>query len=145
LVFFVLPPGLALGFLAVQLAVFGLYLGGSFVPNHVGMPVLPNQHGLDYLRKQVITSRNLTGGRIMSTITGGLSLQIEHHLFPGMARPNLWRVRPLVRSHCAELGLPYTQMSLIAAFGHVIRHLNRVGLANGAEFRCPIVDECGRG
>ncbi|HEY7816500.1 MAG TPA: fatty acid desaturase, partial [Nakamurella sp.] len=31
-----LPPGLAAAFLGVQLAVLGLYLGGSFAPNHKG-------------------------------------------------------------------------------------------------------------
>jgi hypothetical protein len=37
LVFLVLPPEKAFAFLAVQLAVFGLYMGSSFAPNHVGM------------------------------------------------------------------------------------------------------------
>ena len=144
LVFSVLPFGLACGFLAVQLGTFGLCLGGAFVPNHVGMPVLPTRHGYDYLRKQAITSRNLTGGALMSTLTGGLSLQIEHHLFPGMARPNLLAARPLVRARCEALGIPYTEVSLTAAFARVIKHLNDVGVGRGAEFRCPVVDECGR-
>ena len=38
LVFHVLPPGKAVAFLAMQLAVFGLYMGPSFAPNHVGVP-----------------------------------------------------------------------------------------------------------
>jgi fatty acid desaturase len=144
LVFLALPVGLAFAFLAVQLAVFGVYIGGSFLPNHVGMPVLTPGHGLNYLRKQVITSRNLSGGRVMSTLTGGLSLQIEHHLFPGMARPNLWAARRIVRSHCSRLGLTYTELSMPAAVAFVIRYLNRVGLAAGAKFRCPLTEECGR-
>ena len=36
--FAVLPPEKAAAFLAVQLAVFGLYMGSSFAPNHIGMP-----------------------------------------------------------------------------------------------------------
>jgi hypothetical protein len=36
----VLPPGKAVAFLAVQLAVFGLYMGSSFAPNHIGMPLV---------------------------------------------------------------------------------------------------------
>jgi fatty acid desaturase len=144
LVFAVLPPGLAAAFLAVQLGVFGLYLGGSFVPNHVGMPVLERTHGLDYLRKQVLTSRNLRGGAFASTLTGGLSLQIEHHLFPGMARPNLLKARPIVLAHCAALGIPYTETSTTAAWRRVIAHLNEVGATAGARFRCPVTEECGR-
>jgi fatty acid desaturase len=144
LVLWVLPVGLAFAFLGVQLAVFGLYIGGSFLPNHVGMPVLTDGHGLDYLRKQVTTSRNLSGGPLMSTLTGGLSLQIEHHLFPGMARPNLWAVRPIVQAHCERLGLTYTELTPIAAVAAVVQHMNRVGLSAGAQFRCPLTDECGR-
>jgi fatty acid desaturase len=143
LVLAVLPVGLALAFLGVQLAVFGVYLGGSFVPNHVGMPVLEQRHGLDFLRKQALTSRNLAGGALMSTLTGGLSLQIEHHLFPGMARPNLLRARPIVQAHCRRLGVPYTELSVPAAWARVLRHLNEVGTTAGA-FRCPVAEECGR-
>ena len=144
LVLAVLPPGLAIAFLAVQLAVFGLYLGVSFVPNHVGMPLVPAEQRLDYLSKQVRTSRNLRGGRLASAATGGLSLQIEHHLFPGMPRPNLLRVRPLVREHCARNGLPYTELTLPGAFAVVVAHLNRVGLAAGRRMECPIAEQCGR-
>ena len=143
LVFWTLPIGLAFAFLGTQLAVFGLYLGGTFLPNHVGMPVLTAGHGLNYLRKQVTTSRNLTGGRTMSTLTGGLSLQIEHHLFPGMARPNLWAARPIVRAHTEALGLTYTELPPTAALATVIQHMNRVGLAAGKQFRCPLTEDRG--
>ena len=39
-VFLVLPLGMAFAFLGVQLAVFGLYMGASFAPNHKGMPIV---------------------------------------------------------------------------------------------------------
>ena len=40
-VFLVLPPGMAAAFIGVQLAVFGLYMGSAFAPNHKGMPIVP--------------------------------------------------------------------------------------------------------
>jgi hypothetical protein len=40
LVFLVLSPGKAAGYPAVELAVFGFYLGSSFAPNHIGMPLV---------------------------------------------------------------------------------------------------------
>jgi hypothetical protein len=43
---------------------------------------------------------------------GGLNYQIEHHLFPSMARPHLRRAQPLVAAYCAAQGVPYTQTSL---------------------------------
>ena len=109
------------------------------------MPIVAAEQRLDYLSKQVLTSRNLRGGWLASAATGGLSLQIEHHLFPGMPRPNLLRVRPLVREHCARNGLPYTELTLPAAFAVVVAHLNRVGLAAGRRMECPITEQCGRG
>jgi hypothetical protein len=35
----VLPFGMAWAFIGVQLAIFGLYMGASFAPNHKGMPI----------------------------------------------------------------------------------------------------------
>ena len=51
-----------MAFLAVQLAVFGLYMGSSFAPNHIGMPLVSPRLKLDFLRRQVLMSRNITGG-----------------------------------------------------------------------------------
>ena len=62
-VLLVLPPIQALVFILVQQGLFGLYLGLSFArPNHKGMAMLTDQDELDYLRRQVLTSRNVRGG-----------------------------------------------------------------------------------
>ena len=135
-VFWFLPLGMAFAFVGVQLAIFGLYMGSSFAPNHIGMPVIPESSRVDFLSKQVLTSRNVSG-RGMSLAMGGLNYQIEHHLFPNMARPNLRATRLLVREHCADHKIPYTETSLFSAFGSVTRYLNRVGLAARVPFECP--------
>ena len=67
LVFLVLPPGKAAAFIGVELALFGVYMGASFAPNHKGMPIVPADVKIDFLRRQVLTSRNVTGGRLRST------------------------------------------------------------------------------
>ena len=82
-------------------ALFGLYLGCSFAPNHKGMPILDDERQLDFLRRQVLTSRNVRGGWLIDFALGGLNYQIEHHLFPSMPVRNLRRSRPLVRRFCA--------------------------------------------
>jgi fatty acid desaturase len=74
LVFLVLPPEKAVAFLAVQLAVFGLYMGSSFAPNHIGMPLVSAKLKLDFLRRQVLMSRNISGGPLISVFMGGLKL-----------------------------------------------------------------------
>jgi len=117
----------ALAFIAVQQGLFGLYLGSVFAPNHKGMPVLTEQDELDFVRRQVLTSRNVSGGRLTETMLGGLNYQIEHHLFPAMPRPALRRCRPLVRAFCAQAGLLYCEKGLVSSYSEVLRHLHAAG------------------
>ena len=137
-VFWFLPLGMGFAFLGVQLATFGLYMGASFAPNHIGMPIVPREEKLDFLSKQVRTSRNVSGGWWATALMGGLNYQIEHHLFPSMPRPHLAAARRLVREHCRLAEVPYSETGLIAAWGIVIRYLNQVGLAAQDSFRCPV-------
>ncbi|MEU2350148.1 acyl-CoA desaturase [Modestobacter sp. NPDC049651] len=139
--FLLLPPGLAAAFIGVQLAVFGVLLGGSFAPNHKGMPIVPENGRVDFLRRQVLMSRNIRGGRFTDLFMGGLNYQVEHHLFPSMPRPNLRKVQPMVRAFCAQHGIAYTEMSLLGSYGTVVRYLNQVGLGERDPFRCPLVQQ----
>jgi fatty acid desaturase len=139
LVFLVLPPQRGIAFLAVQFGVFGLYMGSSFAPNHIGMPLVSPKLKLDFLRRQVLMSRNISGGPPVSVFMGGLNYQIEHHLFPSMARPHLRKAQPLVVAYCAEQGVPYTQTSLWQAYRTVVHYLNTVGLKGKDPFLCPLV------
>lgn len=137
-VFLFLPLGMAFAFLGVQLAVFGVYMGASFAPNHKGMPVIAKDAKLDFFSKQVRTSRNVAGGWWATVLMGGLNYQVEHHLFPNMPRPHLAKAREIVRDHCKTLGVPYTETSLWRSYGIVIAYLNRVGLAARDPFDCPM-------
>jgi fatty acid desaturase len=140
-VVWVLPIGIAAAFLGVQLAVFGVYMGASFAPNHKGMAIVEARAKLDFLSKQVLTSRNIRGGAPMRFLMGGLNYQIEHHLFPSMSRPNLARARVIVRAHCAEHGVPYTETGLVESYRIVVAYLNRVGLAARDPFDCPMLSQ----
>ncbi|MEO7125919.1 MAG: acyl-CoA desaturase [Nakamurella sp.] len=132
-----LSPGVAGTFLGVQLAVTGLYLGAAFAASHIGMPVVPQDGRVDFLRRQVLMSRNVSGGRVASFAMGGLNYQIEHHLFPSMARPDLTRARPLVIDYCAENDVAYEEVNIFQAWRIVVRYLNRVGLS-ARSFQCPM-------
>ncbi|HLN17364.1 MAG TPA: acyl-CoA desaturase [Acidimicrobiales bacterium] len=122
-VFWVLPPLMAFAFVAVHQAVFSLYLGCSFAPNHKGMPLIDRDAEMSFASRQVITARNVTGGRWTSFVYGGLNYQIEHHLFPSMPRPNLVRAQDLVRGFCVENGLGYCEKSPIGSYRQAIGHL----------------------
>ncbi|MFL6187504.1 MAG: fatty acid desaturase family protein, partial [Actinomycetes bacterium] len=126
-VVWVLSPPQAIAFVIVHQGLFGLYLGCSFAPNHKGMPTLTEADQLDFLRRQVLTSRNVRGSRVVDWVLGGLNYQIEHHLFPNMPRPNLRWAQPLVRAFCEEHGLPYTEASLFGSYAEAVRHLHDVG------------------
>ncbi|WP_129658336.1 fatty acid desaturase family protein [Rothia halotolerans] len=140
LVFLVLSPGVAFAFLGVQLGLFGLYMGVSFAPNHKGMPVVPRELKLDFLRRQVMMSRNIRGGRWIDVALGGLNYQIEHHLFPSMPRPHLRRAAPIISEYCREHAVPYTQTGLFRSYAVVVRYINRVGLGERDVFTCPLME-----
>jgi fatty acid desaturase len=125
-VFLVLGPLQAVVFMAVQQGVFGFYMGCSFAPNHKGMPILSPGQEPDFLRRQVLTSRNVRGGRLVDFALGGLNYQIEHHLFPSMPRPSLRRAQVVVRQFCRDRGISYTETSLMASYGMSLRHLHAV-------------------
>ena len=123
----VLSPLQAVAFVLVQQGLFGLYLGCAFAPNHKGMPTLTRDDELDFLRRQVLTSRNVTGSRLVDWLLGGLNYQIEHHLFPNMPRPNLRRAQPLIRAFCRQHGLAYVEASMFGSYAEAVRHLHAVG------------------
>ncbi|MFI5937354.1 fatty acid desaturase family protein [Actinoplanes sp. NPDC051494] len=126
-VFLVLSPGKAVLFVVVHQGLFGVYLGCSFAPNHKGMPPLSAADDANYLRRQVLTSRNIRGHWLTDLTLGGLNYQIEHHLFPSMPRVNLRHAQPLVRAFCAGRGVSYLETGLIPSYAMVLRHLDTVG------------------
>ena len=128
-VLWVLSPLKALAFVAVQQAVFSLYLGISFAPNHKGMPIIESAAAAGFARRQVVTARNISGGRFTTFMLGGLNYQIEHHLFPSMPRPSLRRVQGLVRDFCSATELGYSEESFVESFRQIIRHLSDAGSA----------------
>ena len=124
-----LPVQGTLAFVAVQQAVFSLYLGISFAPNHKGMPIIEAATAAGFARRQVIIARNISGGPFTTFMLGGLNRQIEHHLFPSMPRPNLRRVQGLVRNFCAATDLGYREESFAGSFRQIIHHLSDAGAA----------------
>lgn len=125
----VLTPLQALVFALLHQMLLGLHLGLAFAPNHKGMEMPGTEPGerWGHLQRQVLTSRNIRGGRLTDWFLGGLNHQIEHHLFPSMPRPHLRLARPLVRDHCARLGMPYTETGAIDSYRRALGHLHEVG------------------
>jgi fatty acid desaturase len=127
LVFAALPVGKAFAFVAVHEALLGVYLGCVFAPNHKGMLMVTPEMKLDFLRRQVLTSRNVRAGVLVDVLMGGLNYQIEHHLFPNMPTPALGRAAQLTKEFCAEEGIPYYETGIVRSYREILTHLHRTG------------------
>jgi fatty acid desaturase len=123
----VLSPLKVLAFVAIHQAVWGIYMGCSFAPNHKGMPTVGSDSDLDFLRRQVLTTRNVRGNPVTDFLLGGLNYQVEHHLFPNMPRANLRAAQPIVRAYCSDLGVTYSETTLIGSYVCALRYLHSVG------------------
>lgn len=126
-VYLVLSPWLAVTFVVVHQGLLGVYLGCSFAPNHKGMPTTSAADEADFLRRQVLTSRNIRGGRFVDVLVGGLNYQVEHHLFPNMPARSLRLAQPLVRAYCHDRELAYTETGMLDSYRQILRHLHTVG------------------
>ncbi|CAB4630636.1 unannotated protein [freshwater metagenome] len=132
--------GLALWF--VMMMAFGFFMGAAFAPNHKGMPLVPKEAKLDFFSRQVLTSRNIRGSWLKDNLMGGLNYQVEHHLFPSMARPHLRKAHEIVSEYCRRNNVTLVEMNLLASYGAIMKHLNKVGLSNNSDpFVCPMVAE----
>jgi NADPH-dependent stearoyl-CoA 9-desaturase len=81
--------------------------------------------GMWYFR-QVLGSANLTGGRLFHLLSGNLSHQIEHHLFPDVPARRYAEIAPEVQEICERYGVPYNRGPLLRQFGTVVRKIVRL-------------------
>jgi len=126
----------------VMMLSFGFFMGAAFAPNHKGMPLIAKDSKLDFFSRQVLTSRNIRGSWLKDNLMGGLNYQVEHHLFPAMARPYLRKAHAIVSEYCRSNDVTMVEMNLLSSYVAIMKHLNKVGLSNNADpFVCPMVAE----
>lgn len=85
-----------------------------------------------YLR-QLLGSANIGGGKLFHILSGNLSHQIEHHLYPDMCSNRYPEVSPRVKAVCARYGLPYNTGSLTRQFGTTVWKILRYSLPGGSD------------
>jgi fatty acid desaturase len=127
LLFSVLEPLQALLFVAVHRGLFGTYMVSIFAPNHKAMPLLERDSKVDFLRRQVLTSRNVIAHPITDFWYGGLNYQIEHHLFPRMPRNKLREAKPIIRGFCRDHCIAYHETSVLQSYKEILQHLHAIG------------------
>jgi fatty acid desaturase len=113
-------------FFIVHRALLGLYLGSVAAPNHKGMPVLDKDSRIDFLRQQVLTSRNVRAHPLTDFWYGGLNYQIEHHLFPTMPRNRLKEAQSIIRTYCEQHAIPYHETGMLQSYKEILGYLNEV-------------------
>ena len=126
LLFFVLSWWHAVLFIAVHQSLLGLYMGSVFAPNHKGMPTFSGEDTIGFLRRQVLTTRNVAGSPVADFWYGGLNYQIEHHLFPSMPRNKLKEAQPIVRAFCEEHAVSYAESGAFRSNIEILQYLHQV-------------------
>ncbi len=76
----------------------------------------------------MLGSANLTGSRLFHILSGNLSHQIEHHLFPDIPAHRYAEIAVEVREICDRYGLPYNTGPLHKQFGSVVKKIVRLAL-----------------
>ncbi|PZG02035.1 fatty acid desaturase family protein [Micromonospora deserti] len=87
-----------------------------------------------YLR-QMLGSANISGSRLLHLMTGNLSFQIEHHLFPDLPSNRYQEIAPEVRALFDRYGLSYTTGSLPRQVFSAWRKVVRLSLPNREKTR----------
>jgi len=73
-------------------------------------------------------SANLTGGKLFHLLSGNLSFQIGHHLFPDIPAHRHAEISQEVREICRRYGVPYHTGPLPRQFGTVVHKIVRLAL-----------------
>jgi fatty acid desaturase len=118
-------PAMAINYCAITV-LNGIYMGAILVVPHVGTGTRSANDELPYFERQVTFSRNYDASAIGTLLCGGLNLQIEHHLLPGIPCVRLRRARPIILDYCTRHGLPYRQTKYWEAWAEVIQHGRRM-------------------
>jgi fatty acid desaturase len=127
LLFSVLEPLQAVLFIAIHRGLFGMFMVSIFAPNHKAMPVLERESQLDFLHRQVLTSRNVSAHPITDFWYGGLNYQIEHHLFPRLPRNKLREAQRIIKDFCGDHSIAYHETSVLQSYREILQHLHEVG------------------
>ena len=89
-----------------------------------------NESKAEWYLRQIRGSSNFTGGKWMHFMSGNLSHQIEHHLFPDMPANRYEQVAPQIRALCAEYGVNYNEANFMKQFWTVWVRLAKCSLPN---------------
>jgi linoleoyl-CoA desaturase len=92
--------------------------------------VKDESRGAWYVR-QLVGAANIDGSSTFHVMSGNLSYQVEHHLFPDMPSSRYQQIAPRVKEICERYGLPYNTGPFGKQFGSVQRTILRLAFPGG--------------
>jgi NADPH-dependent stearoyl-CoA 9-desaturase len=95
---------------------------------HFSVEELENETPHEWYLRQMLASANFTGPKVVHLLSGYLSHQIEHHLFPDLPSIRYPEIAKTVRPMCEEFGLPYNSASWWTQYGQVLRTIAKLAL-----------------
>jgi fatty acid desaturase len=138
---------------AAALPALGLLIAGSFIANtlrnvwsniiifcghfpqgvhHFRKEDVEGETRAQWYVRQLLGSCNIGGGKLFHILSGNLSHQIEHHLFPDMCSNRYPEIAPRVRALAGRYGLPYNTGSLARQYGTTTWTIWRFAFPGGA-------------
>ena len=94
------------------------------------MDNIDNETRAEWYLRQIRGSSNFSGTQWLHILSGNLSLQIEHHLFPDMPANRYAEAAPKIKALCAEYGIHYNEASFMKQFASVWIKLAKCSLPN---------------
>jgi NADPH-dependent stearoyl-CoA 9-desaturase len=85
--------------------------------------------------RQLLGAVNIDGGPTFHLMSGNLSYQVEHHLYPDMPSSRYAQIAPRVRAICEKYGLPYNTGPFLKQWGSVQRTILRLAFPGGRKRR----------
>lgn len=76
-----------------------------------------------WYRRQILGSSNIKGSKLFHLLSGHLSFQIEHHLFPNIPAPHYQEMAPHVKRICEKHGIPYNSDYFLAQYSGVLKRI----------------------
>lgn len=138
--FFSVLTGNLLANLIRNLWTYTIIFCGHFTTDAEVFPksIIENESRGHWYLRQLRGSSNLRGGKFFDLLSGNLSHQIEHHLFPTIPAHRYAELSKQVKEICQRYGQHYNTGSLPRQFGQVLIRIFRHSLPSSVTPRTPL-------
>ncbi|WP_350655667.1 acyl-CoA desaturase [Psychrobacter sp. S1-30-MNA-CIBAN-0213] len=108
---------------------------------HIYTHLDDNESKGDWYVRQILGSSNIQGSKLFHILTGNLSHQIEHHIFPDMPAHRYASISPQVQAICSKYGLAYNTGRFGSQFRQVLGRIYHFSKPNTDELRAYIQEK----